>query len=262
MDRLQSPFQLPLRRKPGLFVTATDTGVGKTVVTCAIADLLARLGLRVGVCKPFATGARREREGLVSDDAQALAFFARLDPEVGGLPLVSPIVHKPAVAPAVAMELARQSFDPGPVAHSFATLDERCDVVLVEGVGGVMVPVDPEDPSRTVLDLVREADYPTVVVTRAMLGTLNHTALTVAALRNAGCRVAGLIVNFYEPDDPDPAMQTNRDWLGRMTRLPLLATVPKVRPAQVAVAEGVLHDEVRAAVALTDWRTIAKPPRR
>ena len=111
------------------------------------------------------------------------------------------------------------------------------------------------------LDLIREADYPVVVVCRADLGTLNHTALTVEVLRQARCRVAGLVVNFYDPDNPDPAMQTNRDWLARMNRHPVLATIPRVSAKNVDVAEGVLHDEVRAAVALTDWRPYAKPPR-
>lgn len=259
---LTTSFDLPPRDKPGLFITATDTGVGKTVITCAIADILVRLGLRVGVCKPFATGARSEREGLVSDDAQALAYFSQFDPAIGGLPLVSPILERLPVAPAVAMERSRRSLDVAPIRRSLAAIDAGCDFVLMEGVGGVMVPIDPNDPQRTVLDLMAEADYPVLVVCRADLGTLNHTALTVEALRRASCRVAGLIVNFYEPDDPDPAMQTNRDWLGRMNRLPILATVPRVSERDLNVAEGVLHDEVRAAVALTDWRPYAKPPRR
>lgn len=261
-NALTSSFNLPPRDKPGLFITATDTGVGKTVVTCAIADILVRLGRRVGVCKPFATGARSEREGLVSDDAQALAYFSQLDPAVGGLPLVSPILERLPLAPAVAMERSRRAFDAEPIRRSLSALDKGCDTVLVEGVGGLMVPVDPANPQLTLLDLIREADYPVIVVCRAELGTLNHTALTVDALRRANCRVAGLVMNFYNPDDPDPAMQTNRDWLSRMNRLPILATVPRVGEADVNVADGVLHDEVRAAVALTDWRQYAKQPRR
>ncbi len=255
-------FDLPQRGKPGLFITATDTNVGKTVVTCAIADILVRLGLRVGVCKPFATGARNEREGLVSDDAQALAYFSQFDPSVGGLPMVSPILERLPLAPAVAMERSGRALDMEPIRRSMTAIDRGCDVVLMEGVGGVMVPIDPRDPQRMVLDLIREADYPVVVVCRSDLGTLNHTALTIEALRRADCRIAGLVVNFYNPDDPDPAMQTNREWLGRMNRLPILATVPRVSENELRVADGVLHDEVRAAVALTDWRLYAKPPRR
>ncbi len=261
-EPLANSFDLPPRGKPGLFITATDTNVGKTVITCAIADVLVRLGLRVGVCKPFATGARTEREGLVSDDAQALAYFAQFDPAIGGLPMVSPILERLPLAPAVAMERSGVPLDLQPVRRSLAAIDRGCDVVLMEGVGGVMVPVDPGDPQRTVLDLIAGADYPVLVVCRADLGTLNHTALTVEALRRAGCRVAGLVMNFYNPDDPDPAMQTNRDWLARMNRLPVLATVPRVSDREMNVAEGVLHDEVRAAVALTDWRLYAKAPRR
>ena len=258
---LSTSFDLPPRDKPGLFITATDTNVGKTVITCAIADILVRLRLRVGVCKPFATGARHEREGLVSDDAQALAFFSQLDPAIGGLPLVSPILERLPLAPAVAMERSGRALDAAPIRRSLAALDSGCDIILMEGVGGVMVPVDPNDPQRTVLDFIREADYPVVVVCRSDLGTLNHTALTVDALRRANCRIAGLVMNFYNADDPDPAMQTNREWLSRMNGLPILATVPRVSDRDLRVADGVLHDEVRAAVALTDWRPYARPPR-
>lgn len=258
---LATSFDLPPRDKPGLFITATDTNVGKTVITCAIADILVRLRRRVGVCKPFATGARTEREGLVSDDAQALAYFAQFDPAIGGLPLVSPILERLPLAPAVAMERSGHALDPAPIRRSLAAMENGCDIILMEGVGGVMVPIDPNDPQRTVLDLIREADYPVIIVCRADLGTLNHTALTVEALRRANCRIAGIVMNFYNHDDPDPAMQSNRDWLSRMNRLPILATVPRVSERELRVADGVLHDEVRAAVALTDWRLYAKPPR-
>lgn len=247
---------------PGLFITGTDTEVGKTVITCAIADVLARMGLKVGVCKPMATGARSEREGLVSDDAQALAYFADLDPAIGGLPLVTPILERMPAAPAVALAQAGRLFDPKPIARSLAALDKSCDIILVEGVGGVLVPIDPERPQRTVVDCMLAIGYPAVVVTRADLGTLNHTALTCEVLRQRRCPIAGIVINQYEPDSPDPIFHTNHQWLQLMNRLPILATVPRVGSDDVQVAQGVLHDEVRAAVALTDWRTHARKQQR
>lgn len=254
-------FDFPLRSTPGLFITGTDTGVGKTVITCAMADMLVRQGLRVGVVKPMASGCRKERGMLVSDDAQALAHFAQLDPAVGGLPLVTPITMKAPVAPAVGFESKREPFDPAPIRRSLETLDRSCDIVLVEGIGGIMVPIDPERPNITVLDMARELGYPVVVVTRADLGTLNHTALTVAALRQGLCATAGLVVNMYEHDNPDPAMQTNRDWMAKMNQVPVLATVPRVDPPEVDVAAGIMHDDVRIAVALGNWSRVARPPR-
>lgn len=254
-------FNFPHRTKPGLFITGTDTGVGKTVITCAMADILVRQGLKVGVVKPFASGCRKERGALVSDDAQALAHFAQLDPSVGGLPLVTPITMKAPVAPAVGFEHKRERFDPTPISRSLEMLDKSCDIILVEGIGGIMVPVDPEQPHVTVLDMARELGYPVVVVARAMLGTLNHTALTVSALRQGLCATAGIVVNMYEPDDPDPAMQTNREWMAKMTQVPILATVPNVDPPEVDVAAGRMHDDVRIAVALGNWARVARPPR-
>lgn len=257
-------FDLPDRSKPGLFITGTDTGVGKTVVTCAIADVLVRMGQRVGVCKPFATGCRTDRGNLISSDAEALAHFAQMDPNIGDLGVVTPIRHIPPVAPAVAMELAGQPLDVAPIGRAMRAIDDGTDIVLVEGVGGLMVPLDPQRPDITVLDLAREMGYPVVVVTRCALGTLNHTALTCRVLREAGCRLAGLVINFYKADDPDPAMQTNRQWLIRMNRADALATIPHVehpRHGGVPVQEGLLQDEVRAAVALTNWLNYAEPPR-
>jgi len=258
---MTSIFALPPRRRPGLFITGTDTEVGKTVVTCAIAATFARIGRRVGVCKPFASGCRRERGRLVSGDGEALAHFAGLDPALGDLGLVTPVTHREPVAPAVAMEARRERFDPTPIARSLGILDEGSDLVLVEGIGGVMVPIDPARPQLTVLDFMREVGYPVVVVTRADLGTLNHTALTCAAIRAAGCRLAGLVVNRYDPDNPDPAMQTNRQWLARMNGTPILATVPEAAEGALDIAAGRLDEDVRIAVALGPWPEIAAPPR-
>jgi dethiobiotin synthetase len=85
--------------------------------------------------------------------------------------------------------------------------------------------------------------------------------MTCEIIRQRGCSLAGIVLNGYEPDSPDPVIQTNRDWMAKMNRTPILATVPLVDESAVAVADGVLHDEVRAAVALTDWRSVAKAPK-
>lgn len=252
-------LELPRLRRPALFVTGTDTEVGKTVVTCAIAAALRRQRPRwaLGVCKPLATGCRREREGLVNADAEALAHFADCR-----LPLatINPIRFAAPLAPAAAAERAGQVVDWAALAQSVAELERASDALLIEGVGGLLVPVDPCRPRMTVLDVAAALGAPVVVVARSGLGTLNHTAMTVRLLEASGCRVAGIVMNGYEPDEAgaeangaDPSMAGNRQWLERLTGARVLAVVPRVDAAAAEVSAARLDGQIVEAVAMCDW---------
>ncbi|MBI1374799.1 MAG: dethiobiotin synthase [Phycisphaera sp.] len=236
--------------KPGLFITATDTEVGKTVVTCAVAAVLRRNGFKVGVCKPIASGCRHDREGLVSEDAEALAHFADCR-----LPLdaINPVRYHVPLAPAEAAERESRPVDDAAIAESLQRLDAAHDVVLVEGIGGVMVPLD---DTRTVLDLAVAVGYPVVVATRSTLGTLNHTALTCKVIREAGLRLAGIVINRYHPDTTDLAEQSNARWLAKQNRTKVLATIPDAPGVRPERAE--LPGEVIDAVDVIDWRDACK----
>ncbi len=254
---------LPKLQHPGLFITATDTEVGKTAITCAIALNLRKAGLQPSVCKPYATGCRRDREGLVSEDAEALAHFADCRQ---ALDIINPIRYAPPLAPAVAAELTGRAPDLDALTRSLRQLDEHGDAMLIEGIGGLLTPLDAEDSSCTVLDLASAIGFPVVIVTRAGLGTLNHTAMTVRLLKQAGCKVAGIVINGFVPDMPiepdddpqDPAMATNRLWLSRMTRVPILATVPRCKPDEVAVHKGILADAIVETVEATYWADVIR----
>lgn len=241
---------------PGLFVTGTDTGVGKTVIACAIAAALhrQRVGSRVGVLKPFATGCRKERGGLIHDDAEALAHFAdcRLP-----LDVVNPIRFRQPLAPAVAAQELGRPIDWEALGRAVGQVDSYGDAVVVEGAGGVMVPLDPAYPRATWLE-TRCFGLGAVVVTRPGLGTLNHTALTVAALRGAGVPLVGLVVNGYEPDEAvamsdDPSRPGNPRWMQMMTGAKVLALVPRVTGEAVDPSRGELPRAVLDAVAPVDW---------
>ena len=254
----------PRLTRPGLFITATDTGVGKTTAACAIAWQLRRQGIaRVGVSKPFATGCRRLREGLVSEDAEALAHFSDCRQP---LDVINPIRYARPLAPAVAAEAVGDAPDFDQLASCLRRLDQENDALLIEGVGGVLVPLSPTDPKLTVLDLIAVIGYPVVVVCRAGLGTLNHTAMTVALLRQRGCRVAGLVINGYTPDvkappaptslgadATDPSIAGNRVWLQSMNDTSILATIPVCPAHEVAAHRGLLPDAVLDAAAATWW---------
>lgn len=253
----------PRLTRPGLLVTATDTEVGKTVITCAIAAAVRRQqrGARVGVCKPFASGCRREREGLVAEDAEALAHFADCRQP---LDVINPIRFAAPLAPAVAAEQTGQAVDWPSITRSLETIDRGSDLMLVEGVGGLFAPLDPKRPTTTVLDVACALDYPVVVVARSGLGTLNHTAMTVALLKDAGVRLAGIVMNGYDADvaaSDDPSVATNRPWMKKLTGVDVVATVPRLEPSRVQPQRGVIDDEIIDAVAMAFWPNLAKPPR-
>lgn len=236
---------------PGLFITATDTEIGKTAITCAIAAGLRQRGLRVGVCKPISAGCRWEREQWVNEDAEALAHFADCRRP---LTTINPVRYREPLAPAVAAERTGRPVDWSAIDDSLTQLADASDVLLVEGIGGLMVPLDEK---RTVLDLAGRIGYPMLVVARGNLGTLNHTAMTCRLVREAGLTLAGLAINFYHTDTNDIAEATNPAWLARQNHTRVLATVPET--AGVAPQEGRLGGAVLDAVAMTDWQRVCGP---
>ncbi len=234
-------------RKPGLFVTGTDTGVGKTVAAAAIARYFRTRGRRVGVCKVAATGCERRREGLVSPDAEYLAHWADATEP---LDVVCPQRWAEPLAPAVAGGREGRMIDWTAVRSSLVEVAGRNEVVVVEGVGGVMVPMDEQ---HTVLDVARWLMLPTVVVARPGLGTINHTLLTVNALRAAGVPVAGVVVNRYPPpDEADVAAETNPAAIAWWGKVPVLCLCPDEPFEPPEMPDGVFE-----AVVTVDWETLA-----
>lgn len=245
---------------PGLFVAGTDTEVGKTVIACAIAWALRQQrsggvsGAKVAVCKPFATGCDKRREGLVNPDAEALAHFAdcRLP-----LDVINPVRFREPLAPAVAAHQLGVPTPWGLLEGAVEQVDGYGEAIVVEGAGGVMVPLDADEPEVTWLE-TGCFGLPAVVVARAGLGTLNHTAMTVKLLRDAGVRVAGVVVNGYEPDEAvamsaDRSGPSNPRWIERMTGAKVLALVPRVDSEPVRPEQGAIPASVLEAVAATDW---------
>jgi len=232
---------------PGLLVTGTDTGIGKTVIAGAIADWFRRQGKHVAVCKPAGSGCVRRREGLVSEDAEFLAHCADSSHP---LDLICPVRYVEPLAPAIAAERAKAPLDWTPIDRAIATMSMGSDVMIVEGVGGLMVPMDAR---HTFLDVAKWLRLPAVVVARPNLGTINHTLLTVNALRDAGVKVAGVVINRYPAQSADVAAETNPRAIEKWGKVPVLCIVPDV-------AAGVherLHADVVAAMKPVDWARFA-----
>ena len=228
---------------PGLLITGTDTGIGKTLIAGAIAAHLRKQGFRVGVLKPAASGCVHRREGLVSEDAEFLAHCADAPHP---LDLIAPQRFAEPLAPAVAAQRAGTLFDWEAVQRSMNIIARDSDVLLVEGVGGIMVPMDER---HTMLDLARWLRLPAVVVARANLGTINHTLLTTDALRGAKVKVAGVVINRYPAEMPGVAEETNPRAIERWGKVPVLAIVPDVKePIGLAIPP-----DIDAAIATVDW---------
>ena len=237
---------------PGLFITGTDTDVGKTVAACAIAATLRGRGMRVGVCKPIATGCRFDVSRLVSDDAEALAHYAdcRLP-----LDVVNPVRYREALAPLVAADRAGRPVGFDLIAESLERLDAASDVMLIEGIGGLLVPLADD---VAVLDLAAAIGYPVAVVTRPDLGTLNHTAMTCALIRQRGLRLAGLILNRYNAETSDTAHATNPPYLARLNQTTILATLPDVKGEAVTPHRARIPGDLLAAAETMDWAAAAR----
>jgi dethiobiotin synthetase len=208
---------------PGLFVTGTDTGVGKTFVASAIVRALRAEGRSVAVLKPVATGAARDGSALRSEDAEALIAATGRDWPADR---VAPLVFELPLAPPVAARIEGKPLSFGRVLQAVADAlgwwaEQGAEVAVVEGVGGLLCPLAER---ATVADLAAALDYPLVIVARRGLGTLNHTLLTVEAARLRGLRIAGLILNGAEPTTNALAEATNPEELARLLpRVPILA---------------------------------------
>lgn len=206
---------------PGLFVTGTDTEVGKTYVAALIARQLAAAGHRLGVYKPAASGCRREDGRIVSDDAVALWNAAG---RPGELDRVCPQRFQAPLAPHLAARAEGRELDGGLLRSGLEFWQTRSDVILVEGVGGLMSPMGEED---YVADLAWDFGFPLIVVSRNTLGTINQTLQTLIAATGFrdGLRIAGVVLNNPRAPSDDASLVTNRRELTARCAAPMLAEV-------------------------------------
>lgn len=199
----------------GLFITGTDTGVGKTFVARGIASALRARGLRVGVLKPVETGC-----GAVDRrPADALALRAAAGSTLS-LDRICPYRLDAPLAPDVAARLEHVRIDPREIVAAFRTIDRNHDVTLVEGAGGLLVPVVDR---YTMADLACDLDLPLLVVVDSKLGAINHTLLTLEAAAARGLAVRGYVLNHAAP--ADEAAATNASVLKRCTDTPCLGEI-------------------------------------
>lgn len=231
----------------GLFVTGTDTGVGKTVLTGGLAGVLRKNGIKAAAMKPVQTGGIASEEGLLSEDA----LFYRA---AAGLPYTSrelnPCCLKLPLSPNVAARAEGQVIHPPALVEAYHRLAAENDFVLVEGAGGLCVPL--VDYHFTMADLARLLNIPLLVVARPGLGTINHTVLTVRYAQQAGIEVKGIIINGYREEQATMAERTNPEVIQGMTGVPILGIVPYL--PEVDVEAGRTGGLVEVIEQTVDWR--------
>jgi dethiobiotin synthetase len=202
----------------GLFVTGTDTGVGKTCVAAGLVSLLGRHGYRTCVMKPVASDSRWTQEGLRNDDALQLMQHANCD---APYEMVNPYVFEPPIAPHIAAREAGVTIDIPGLVTTAGQLAVRCDYLVVEGVGGWQVPINDQE---TMADLARALNLPVILVVGMRLGCLNHALLTVDRIRADGQELAGWVANFLNVDFS--RSEANLRTLQQHISAPLLGVLP------------------------------------
>jgi dethiobiotin synthetase len=224
----------------GIFITGTDTGVGKTVVASAITRLLHVNGVNVGVMKPVTSGCKDENGRLVSEDAALLAWSAGVDVADADM---APYLLRLPIAPSEAARREGVQIDFRHISDSFAKLASRHDMVIVEGAGGLMAPLSGE---LLIADLISHLSLPILIVARPNLGTLNHTLLTCFAARQLGLTVKGVVINNF-PEKPGIAEESAPHLIASLAGAPLLGILPHLeadglREIVAALAERLDND--------------------
>jgi dethiobiotin synthetase len=231
------------RPRRGLFVTGTDTGVGKTLISAALLRYARRLGLVPIPFKPAETG-------CAPDPADARALWQAARPPIDEADVCLYALRLP-VAPLAAAEAEGVRIDPQRIAHRANVLAAKGDLLLVEGAGGLLVPYA---DGVTAVDLAKQLDLALLVVARTALGTVNHTALTLREAARSDVPVAGLILN-RTPGSDGPQEAANAALIASLTGRWAMGTFPNLPPAAVADPDQ-LADALTAAIPEGALRTL------
>ena len=200
-----------------IFITGTDTDVGKTYITAGLAVSVRKMGIDVGVMKPFAAGLA-QKKGFKSEDVEILSTAAQVnDPEN----LVSPQFFPIPASPYTAWKNLKIKPKIPTILSSFKKLSKLHEMILVEGMGGVMTPILKD---YYVTNLIKEMKIPAVIVTRSKIGTVNHTVMTVRMCEKYKIPIKGIIINDFDSDGYK-TKELTRD-LKNLLGVPILGSIP------------------------------------
>jgi len=207
----------------GVFITGTDTDVGKTVVAAAVLCALRGRGFDAVPMKPVQTGGVQRDGRWTSPDQDFCLHMCELSAGEDEYQSMVPYIFEPACSPHLAVAESGRFISFDRITEAFGTLVERHDCVIAEGAGGVLVPIDTE---QTMLDLMVRLNLPVVLVSRPALGTLNHTLLSLREMRRAGVEVAGVIFCESEPTTWGDIEKDNWHTIERLGEVPILGRIP------------------------------------
>jgi len=202
----------------GLFITGTDTGIGKTILSALLLAEIRRRGIHAAPIKPVQTGC----DGNVPDLDYALAM-ASMEVDDETYAAMAPYTFEPACSPHLAAEMAGVEIDIAEMVIAARTLAMEYEFIVAEGAGGVMVPLSRHEMT---LDLMQALKYPVVITAKPGLGTINHTLLTIRTLRSDGLDIAGVVFVCSEPGETGFIEEDNAITIEQVGKVPVLGTIP------------------------------------
>ena len=218
-----------------LFVTATDTDIGKTFVCAGLAYALKKSGIDVGIMKPFACGVK-QKIGFSSNDLTILTNAAMVDDAED---IINPFFFPIPASPYTAAKNLGVKIDIEHVMECFRKLDEIHDIVLVEGIGGIMTPILKD---YAIIDLIKDLMANTIIVTSSKIGTVNHTVLTCNMCKNMNIPIKGLIINNFDSTGY-PIPELERD-LSALTDLPVLCSLPHMKKFNLSNYSALIQEKI------------------
>jgi len=222
----------------GYFISGTDTGVGKTVVTACLLALYRKQGVDTGIMKPVETGVDPECSSEANSDAK---FLLAVSGNADTLEEICLTRLRPAAAPLQAARMTDQTLDINSILENFRKLKTRHDQMLVEGVGGLMVPLK---PGYFIIDLIRDMGLPLIIVSRLALGTLNHTLLTLKVAKDAGVEIAGVILNRSDNNPLNDVEKGQANLIHELSGVPVIGECPFINPVSVERFDNQLAEEI------------------
>ena len=218
-----------------LFVTATDTDIGKTYVCAGLAYALKKSGIDVGIMKPFACGVK-QKIGFSSNDLTILTNAAMVDDAED---ITNPFFFPIPASPYTAAKNLGVKIDVEHVMECFRKLNEIHDIVLIEGIGGIMTPILKD---YAIIDLIKDLMANTIIVTSSKIGTVNHTVLTYNMCKNMNIPIKGLIINNFDSTGY-PIPELERD-LSTLTDLPVLCSLPHMKKFNLSNYSALIQEKM------------------
>jgi len=204
----------------GIFITGTDTGIGKTFIASGLLRAMKAMGVNACPMKPVETGCKTNRGKLIPHDTLELI---RASGKEEPLDIINPYRLKHPLAPSVSAELEKVIIKKKKILTAYKYLLKKYDITIVEGAGGIMVPVY---KNYLFLDLVKDMRVPVIIVSRPGLGTINHTLLTIDSAKKRGINIIGVIINYASKTKKGLPEKTNPKVIEKLGKVPVLGVVP------------------------------------